>query len=112
MKKESPKKHFTIGIEDDVTHLSLSYDKTFSLEKQHLFRGLFFGLGADGTVSANKNSMKILGETTDNFVQGYFVYLQRSRVRLLFPTYVLVSILYVLLTSSPQPTLLHVTITT
>ncbi len=69
-----PKNHFTIGIEDDVTHLSLTYDKTFSLDKQHLFRGLFFGLGADGTVSANKNSIKIIGETTDNYVQGYFVY--------------------------------------
>lgn len=74
MKKEAPKKHFTIGIDDDVTHLSLSYDKSFSLEKQHLFRGLFYGLGADGTVSANKNSIKIIGETTDNYVQGYFVY--------------------------------------
>jgi pyruvate-ferredoxin/flavodoxin oxidoreductase len=69
-----PKNNFTIGIEDDVTHLSLDYDKTFSLEKQHLFRGLFYGLGADGTVSANKNSIKIIGETTDNYVQGYFVY--------------------------------------
>ncbi len=74
MKKDAPKKHFTIGIDDDVTHLSLNYDKSFSLEKQHLFRGLFYGLGADGTVSANKNSIKIIGETTDNYVQGYFVY--------------------------------------
>ncbi len=74
LKKDRPKKHFTIGIEDDVTHLSLDYDKSFSLDKQHLFRGLFFGLGADGTVSANKNSIKIIGETTDNYVQGYFVY--------------------------------------
>lgn len=71
---EVPKKHFTVGIEDDITHLSLTYDKNFSLEKQHLFRGLFYGLGADGTVSANKNSIKIIGETTDNYVQGYFVY--------------------------------------
>ena len=68
------KKHFTVGIEDDITHLSLDYDKKFSLEKQHLFRGLFFGLGADGTVSANKNSIKIIGDTTDYYVQGYFVY--------------------------------------
>ena len=71
---DKPKNHYTIGIEDDVTHLSLAYDKSFSLDKQHLFRGLFFGLGADGTVSANKNSIKIIGETTDNYVQGYFVY--------------------------------------
>ncbi|MEI8280239.1 MAG: pyruvate:ferredoxin (flavodoxin) oxidoreductase [Bacteroidota bacterium] len=74
LQKENPKKHFTIGIDDDVTHLSLDYDKTFSLDSQHLFRGLFYGLGADGTVSANKNSIKIIGETTDNYVQGYFVY--------------------------------------
>ncbi len=74
LKKDKPKKHFTVGIDDDVTHLSLDYDKTFSLDKQHLFRGLFFGLGADGTVSANKNSIKIIGDTTDNYVQGYFVY--------------------------------------
>ncbi len=71
---EVSKKHFTVGIEDDITHLSLTYDHTFSLEKQHLFRGLFYGLGADGTVSANKNSIKIIGDTTDNYVQGYFVY--------------------------------------
>ncbi len=71
---EKPRRHFSIGIDDDVTHQSLSYDKSFSLEKQHLFRGLFFGLGADGTVSANKNSIKIIGDTTDNYVQGYFVY--------------------------------------
>jgi pyruvate-ferredoxin/flavodoxin oxidoreductase len=74
LKNEVPKNHFTIGIEDDVTHTSLSYSKTFTLDKQHLFRGLFYGLGADGTVSANKNSIKIIGEETDNFVQGYFVY--------------------------------------
>ncbi len=72
--KQKPKRNFTVGIEDDVTFTSLSYDKTFSLEDQHLFRGLFFGLGADGTVSANKNTIKIIGEVTDNHVQGYFVY--------------------------------------
>ncbi len=74
LQKESPKKHFTIGIDDDVTHLNLEYDKQFSLDAQHLFRGLFFGLGADGTVSANKNSIKIIGTKTDNYIQGYFVY--------------------------------------
>ncbi len=74
MKNVSPKNHFTIGINDDVTHTSLDYDKHFCLDKQHLFRGLFYGLGADGTVSANKNSIKIIGDTTDNYVQGYFVY--------------------------------------
>lgn len=72
--KPAPKKQFTVGIEDDVTKLSLPYDRTFSLDKQHLFRGLFFGLGADGTVSANKNSIKIIGAKTDNYIQGYFVY--------------------------------------
>ncbi len=72
--KKHPLNHFTIGIEDDITHLSLNYDKHFTLDKQHLFRGLFFGLGADGTVSANKNSIKIIGKKTDNYIQGYFVY--------------------------------------
>lgn len=72
--KKHPKKSFTVGIDDDITFTSLSYDKNFSLEDQHLFRGLFFGLGADGTVSANKNTIKIIGEVTDNHVQGYFVY--------------------------------------
>ena len=72
--KEKPKNSFTIGIDDDVTYTSLAWDKKFCLEKQHLFRGLFFGLGADGTVSANKNTIKIIGEVTDNYVQGYFVY--------------------------------------
>jgi len=74
LKQKRPKTHFTIGIDDDVTHLSLWYDKTFNLDSQHKFRGLFFGLGADGTVSANKNSIKIIGDKTDFFVQGYFVY--------------------------------------
>jgi pyruvate-ferredoxin/flavodoxin oxidoreductase len=74
LRKEEPKNNFTIGIEDDVTFTSLRWDKNFSLEKQHLFRGLFFGLGADGTVSANKNTIKIIGEVTDEYIQGYFVY--------------------------------------
>ncbi len=72
--KQHPKRQFTIGINDDVTFTSLDYDKNFSLEDQHLFRGLFFGLGADGTVSANKNTIKIIGDVTDNHVQAYFVY--------------------------------------
>ena len=74
LKKETPKNHFTVGIDDDVTHMSLDYNKHFSLESQHKFRGLFFGLGADGTVSANKNSIKIIGEKTPFHIQGYFVY--------------------------------------
>ena len=74
LKKENPKNSFTIGIDDDVTNTSLSWDKDFSLEDQHLFRGLFFGLGSDGTVGANKNTIKIIGDVTDNYVQGYFVY--------------------------------------
>ena len=72
--KIAPKRTFTVGIEDDITKLSLTYDKTYTLDQQHLFNGLFFGLGADGTVSANKNSIKIIGEKTDNYIQGYFVY--------------------------------------
>jgi pyruvate-ferredoxin/flavodoxin oxidoreductase len=74
LKQKRPKTHFTVGIDDDVTHMSLWYDKAFNLDSQHKFRGLFFGLGADGTVSANKNSIKIIGDKTDYFVQGYFVY--------------------------------------
>lgn len=74
LNKEQPKNHFTIGIHDDVTNTSLDFDPLFSLESQHYFRGLFFGLGADGTVSANKNSIKIIGDVTGDYVQGYFVY--------------------------------------
>lgn len=74
LKNEKPKNNFTIGIEDDVTHTSIAWDKSFSLEHQHLFRGLFYGLGADGTVGANKNTIKIVGDVTDEYVQGYFVY--------------------------------------
>ncbi len=69
-----PKNHFTIGIYDDVTHSSLDWDKSFSIEDKDRFKGIFFGLGSDGTVGANKNSIKIIGEETDNFAQGYFVY--------------------------------------
>jgi pyruvate-ferredoxin/flavodoxin oxidoreductase len=72
--KAQPKNHFTIGINDDVTHTSLEYDPTFDIEPQQVTRALFFGLGADGTVSANKNSIKIIGENTDLYCQGYFVY--------------------------------------
>ncbi len=74
LKKASPKNHFTIGIKDDVTHTSLDYDPTYSTESNDVVRALFFGLGADGTVGANKNSVKIIGEETDNYAQGYFVY--------------------------------------
>ncbi len=73
-KKEKPKNHFTIGINDDVTNTSLEYDSEFSIESDETFRGKFYGLGADGTVGANKNSIKIIGEGTDYFAQGYFVY--------------------------------------
>jgi pyruvate-ferredoxin/flavodoxin oxidoreductase len=72
--KAKPKNHFTIGIVDDVTHTSLDYDPAFSTEDPATVRCLFYGLGSDGTVGANKNSIKIIGEETDNFAQGYFVY--------------------------------------
>jgi pyruvate-ferredoxin/flavodoxin oxidoreductase len=72
--KPSPKNHFTVGINDDVTHTSLDYDPAYSTEVPGTVRALFYGLGADGTVGANKNSIKIIGEETDNFAQGYFVY--------------------------------------
>jgi pyruvate-ferredoxin/flavodoxin oxidoreductase len=74
LKKPQPKDHFTIGINDDVTHTSLDYDATFSTEPDSVIRAMFYGLGADGTVGANKNSIKIIGENTDNYAQGYFVY--------------------------------------
>jgi pyruvate-ferredoxin/flavodoxin oxidoreductase len=70
----NPKNHFTIGINDDVTHTSLDYDHGFSIEPDEMFRALFYGLGSDGTVGANKNSIKIIGEKTSNYAQGYFVY--------------------------------------
>ncbi len=72
--KERPKNHFTIGINDDVTHTSLAYDVDFQIEGDEVTRALFFGLGSDGTVGANKNSIKIIGESTDLHCQGYFVY--------------------------------------
>src|SRR5215467_3962088 len=74
LKKPTPKDHFTVGINDDVTHTSLDYDATFSTEPDSVVRAMFYGLGADGTVGANKNSIKIIGENTDNYAQGYFVY--------------------------------------
>ncbi|MCB0144494.1 MAG: pyruvate:ferredoxin (flavodoxin) oxidoreductase, partial [Caldilineaceae bacterium] len=69
-----PKNHFTIGIVDDVTHTSLPFDADVDIEPENMVRAVFWGLGSDGTVSANKNSIKIIGEETDNFAQGYFVY--------------------------------------
>ena len=72
--KGEPKNHFTIGIVDDVSHTSLDFDPTFSTEPKEVVRALFWGLGSDGTVGANKNSIKIIGEETNNYAQGYFVY--------------------------------------
>ena len=72
--KTEPKNHFTIGINDDVTNLSLEYDPSFSTEGDDVTRAIFFGLGSDGTVGANKNSVKIVGENTPLYAQGYFVY--------------------------------------
>jgi pyruvate-ferredoxin/flavodoxin oxidoreductase len=74
LKKTQPKNHFTIGIRDDVTHTSLDYDNEFSTEDPRTVRALFYGLGSDGTVGANKNSIKIIGKGTSNYAQGYFVY--------------------------------------
>ena len=72
--KPSPKNHFTVGIVDDVTHTSLDYDPSFIIEPSDTARAMFWGLGSDGTVGANKNSIKIIGEETKNYVQAYFVY--------------------------------------
>jgi len=74
LSKSEPKKHFTVGIHDDVSNTSLDYDPSFSTEADNVVRALFYGLGADGTVGANKNSIKIIGENTPNYGQGYFVY--------------------------------------
>ncbi|MEW7978197.1 MAG: pyruvate:ferredoxin (flavodoxin) oxidoreductase [Candidatus Sedimenticola endophacoides] len=76
--KERPKNHFTIGIHDDVTQTSLEWDPLFDLEKPHMTRALLYGLGSDGTVGANKNSIKIIGENTNLYAQGYFVYDSRK----------------------------------
>jgi pyruvate-ferredoxin/flavodoxin oxidoreductase len=72
--KPEPKNHFVVGINEDVTHTSLDYDQSFSVEHPETVRCLFFGLGSDGTVGANKNSIKIIGEDTPNNAQGYFYY--------------------------------------
>ncbi|WP_173391153.1 pyruvate:ferredoxin (flavodoxin) oxidoreductase [Pararhodospirillum photometricum] len=74
LSRETPRQEFTVGIVDDVTHLSLDYDKSFSIEADDVEGSLFFGLGSDGTVGANKNSIKIISEASDLYGQGYFVY--------------------------------------
>src|SRR3954463_985871 len=74
LKNPEPKEHFTVGIQDDLSHTSVDYDPEFSTEPDSVVRAMFYGLGADGTVGANKNSIKIIGENTDNYAQGYFVY--------------------------------------
>jgi pyruvate-ferredoxin/flavodoxin oxidoreductase len=74
MAAAAPKNHFTVGINDDVTHTSIAYDPTFSVESKRGVRALFYGLGADGTVGANHNSIRIIGAETENYAQGYFSY--------------------------------------
>ena len=74
LKKPQARNHFTVGISDDVTHTSLSFDPSFSTEDPQTVRAVFYGLGSDGTVGANKNSIKIIGKRTENYAQGYFVY--------------------------------------
>ncbi len=74
LRKESPKNHFTVGIVDDLTFSHLEYDPSFRIEAKEGVEAIFWGLGSDGTVSANKNSIKIIGEETPYYVQGYFVY--------------------------------------
>jgi len=74
LKSDAPKNRFTLGINDDVTNTSLDYDPAYENDQEGVYSAKFFGLGADGTVGANKNSIKIIGENTDNFAQGYFVY--------------------------------------
>jgi pyruvate-ferredoxin/flavodoxin oxidoreductase len=71
---DQPKRHFTVGIIDDITHLSLEVDENFDIENKNVVRAMFFGLGADGTVGANKNSIKIIGAHPERYGQAYFVY--------------------------------------
>jgi len=78
LQDEAPRNHFTVGINDDVTNTSLPVDESFDIEADDVYRAVFFGLGSDGTVGANKNSIKIIGEQTDHYVQGYFVYDSRK----------------------------------
>ncbi|HHP7231708.1 MAG TPA: 2-oxoacid:acceptor oxidoreductase family protein, partial [Xenococcaceae cyanobacterium] len=72
--QEQPQNHFTVGINDDLSNTSLTFDRNFSIEPDSVFRAMFYGLGSDGTVGANKNTIKIIGTETDNYAQGYFVY--------------------------------------
>ncbi len=72
--QNQPKNHFTIGIKDDVAGTSLDFDANYKIPSEKIYAAMFYGLGSDGTVGANKNSIKIIGETTDNYVQAYFVY--------------------------------------
>ncbi len=72
--KESPKRRFTVGIIDDITNMSLEFDDKLNIEPADTIKAIFWGLGSDGTVGANKNSIKIIGEETSNYAQGYFVY--------------------------------------
>jgi pyruvate-ferredoxin/flavodoxin oxidoreductase len=74
LKTAKPKNHFTVGITDDIMHSNLEYDASFKAETDGVHRAMFYGLGSDGTVGANKNSIKIIGEATDNYCQGYFSY--------------------------------------
>jgi len=74
LKEKTPKNHFTVGIHDDVTFTNLPWDENYHSEPEGVHSALFYGLGSDGTVGANKNSIKIIGESTDNYAQGYFVY--------------------------------------
>jgi len=74
LERSHPKNHFTVGIQDDVSGTSLTFDPAFSTESSEVIRALFYGVGSDGTVGANKNSIKIIGEETSNYAQGYFVY--------------------------------------
>lgn len=74
LREEAPRNHFTVGIIDDVGGTSLPWDRSWDIEPDDVTRAVFYGLGSDGTVGANKNTIKIIGEETDNFAQGYFVY--------------------------------------
>ena len=109
LRSNAPRNHFTIGIHDDVTHTSLEYDAAFSTEDPQTVRALFYGLGSDGTVGANKNSIKIIGKGTDNFAQGYFVYDSKKAGSLPYPIFGLAHGRFARLIWSAAPASLHAT---
>ncbi len=81
LKEKNPKNHFTVGIMDDVSHTSLQIKEDLLTEKKDVVRCKFWGVGGDGTIGANKDAIKIIGDNTDKYVQGYFAYDSKKNIR-------------------------------